>query len=550
MKKITVLTTLLLLILTTNVVSASDFSHMNWTEAFDALHAELQRQYPYGDWKGIDWQGLNAEFRPRIAEAEANNDIKAYYLALRQYTYSFPDGHVGLIGDNDLGLKAEQVGGGYGLAITGLDDGRVIAHIVLADGPAAKAGLEVGAEILEWNGQPIEPALSQVKILWSEAIPATNESLRLEQYRFLVRSPVGAEATIVFQNPGSASPVTVILTAVRDDMETLERTDLSLSFSDFSSDSEVQAQVLPSGYGYIRLPTFIPIKLTLELIDPDLPIESTEEDMMNQIIQVLYEPFKRAIHQFRDRQVPGVILDIRGNGGGVGGVPPVLSSFFYTEVDHYKYVAIYNPDSGEFEIDPAETKLILNEFEPQEPAYTGPVVALVNPAIFSTAEGVAMAIQRLPQGHAIGFYGTSGSFGATGLVDVKMPDGYYFRYPKSRSLDVNKVIQLDSRDGEGGVVPDIRVPRTEEAMIAFGEGQDVELEFAIQTLDRLTSEVAFSHVLDINHDGIVDILDFVLIGKQFGKKTPNLDADINKDGVIDISDLVLLGKHFGEKIQN
>ena len=115
---------------------------------------------------------------------------------------------------------------------------------------------------------------------------------------------------------------------------------------------------------------------------------------------------------------------------------------------------------------------------------------------------------------------------------------------------MNKVIQLDSRDGEGSVVPDIRVPRTEAAMIAFGEGQDVELEFAIQPLDRLTSEVAFSHVLDINDDGIVDLLDFVLISKEFGKKTPNLDADINKDGVIDISDLVLLGKHFGEKIQN
>jgi carboxyl-terminal processing protease len=172
---------------------------------------ELLRQlheYPFGDWKGIDWQGLNAEFRPRIAEAEANNHIKAYYLALRQYTYSFPDGHVSLVGD-DLGLKAEQVGGGYGLAIAGLDDRRVIAHLVLADGPAAKAGLEVGAEILEWNGQPIEPALSQVKILWSDNPPATNEGLRLQQYRFLVRAPVGAEATIVFQNPASASPVTV-----------------------------------------------------------------------------------------------------------------------------------------------------------------------------------------------------------------------------------------------------------------------------------------------------------------------------------------------------
>jgi carboxyl-terminal processing protease len=230
-------------------------------------------------------------------------------------------------------------------------------------------------------------------------------------------------------------------------------------------------------------------------------------------------------------------------------IAAVVSSFFYTEEDHYHYAAYYDPDSGEFEINPAETLLISNIIESQEPDYTGPVVALVNRATQSAAEGVPMAIQRLPQGHVIGFYGTSGSF-AIGLAHVKMPGDYYFGYSPGRSLDVNKVIQLDSRDGEGGVVPDLRVPRTEAAMIAFGEGQDVELEFAIQTLGRLTSEVAFSHVLDLNHDGIVDILDFVLISKDFGKKTPNLDADINQDGVIDISDLVLLGKHFGEQIQN
>jgi carboxyl-terminal processing protease len=451
---------------------------------------------------------------------------------------------VGLEGD-DLGLKAEQVGGGYGLAITGLDDGRVIAHIVLTDGPAAKAGLEIGAEILEWNGQPIEPALSQVKILWSEqpGPPATNENLRLEQYRFRVRSPVGAEATIVFQNPDSASPVTVTLTAVDDNMETLKRTDLR----NHDLSTEVQFQILPSGYGYIRFTVLYPVKLLLDLTDPERSRELTEEEILNQIFQVFYEPFKQAIHQFLDRQVPGVIVDLRGNGGGGDLVAAVLSSFFYTEEDHYQYATYYDPDSGEFEI--TQTTLISNFLEPQEPAYTGPVVALVNRATQSAAEGIPMAIQRLPQGHVIGFNGTSGSF-AIGLAHVKMPGDYYFEYSPGRSLDVNKVIQLDSRDGEGGVVPDIRVPRTEATMIAFGEGQDVELEFAIQTLDRLASEVAFSHVLDLNHDGIVDLLDLVLISKEFGKKIANLDADINQDGVIDISDLVLLGKHFGEKIQN
>lgn len=54
---------------------------------------------------------------------------------------------------------------------------------------------------------------------------------------------------------------------------------------------------------------------------------------------------------------------------------------------------------------------------------------------------------------------------------------------------------------------------------------------------------------DVNHDGKIDILDFVLIGQYFGEKisseyTPN--PDINRDGIVDILDFVIVGQHFGE----
>jgi len=52
--------------------------------------------------------------------------------------------------------------------------------------------------------------------------------------------------------------------------------------------------------------------------------------------------------------------------------------------------------------------------------------------------------------------------------------------------------------------------------------------------------------VDINDDGIVDILDLVLVGREFGNETSDSDADVNKDGVVDISDLVLVARHFGK----
>jgi carboxyl-terminal processing protease len=92
-----------------------------------------------------------------------------------------------------------------------------------------------------------------------------------------------------------------------------------------------------------------------------------------------------------------------------------------------------------------------------------------------------MCIQRLPQGRVIGFHGTNGSFGMVG-GEIAMPGGYKINYPFGRSIDKNGVIQLDSRNGIGGVAPNPRVPKTFENVMAYAAGTDVDLQFAIKYL--------------------------------------------------------------------
>ncbi len=54
---------------------------------------------------------------------------------------------------------------------------------------------------------------------------------------------------------------------------------------------------------------------------------------------------------------------------------------------------------------------------------------------------------------------------------------------------------------------------------------------------------------DVNKDGLVDILDLILVGQNFGKASPSDPrADVNGDGDINISDLVLVAQHFGESV--
>ena len=63
----------------------------------------------------------------------------------------------------------------------------------------------------------------------------------------------------------------------------------------------------------------------------------------------------------------------------------------------------------------------------------------------------------------------------------------------------------------------------------------------------LTGELAVLLQGDVNGDGEVDILDFVILGDNFGRMGELIvgDGDLNGDDAVDILDFVILGDHFG-----
>ena len=54
-------------------------------------------------------------------------------------------------------------------------------------------------------------------------------------------------------------------------------------------------------------------------------------------------------------------------------------------------------------------------------------------------------------------------------------------------------------------------------------------------------------VADVNSDGVVNILDLVLVASDFGNEGPDLVADVNRDAVVNILDLVLVAGAFGNE---
>lgn len=459
----------------------ADYSALTWTDAFSAAHAKFAREYAFGDWKGVDWPGLFTRYLPRIIQAEVNGDEKAYYLALHEYLLSIPDGHLSLKAANPavpLALAKELAGGGFGMAAAELDDWRVIAAAIVPNGPADLAGIVAGAEIITWGGQPVTTAIDRVDV---GAVPfkpltgtvggaspqATWAHYQLEQVRLLSRAPVGTTVQVVFRNPGAAVSQTATLNAVDDAGQTFSLANFAKR-PDFSD--QVDYRILPEGYGYVL------VRMEHDLSGAAYPTG-------------VYGRFQEAIGSFVAAGVPAVIIDLRGNYGGSDRLAADICGFFSSAPSFYEYQEYYDERTGRFlryTVDELAPDTFVDDISinPQKPYFGGPVVVLVNPFTISSGEGPAMGIQRLPQGRVIGFHGTNGSFGMVGGAIV-MPGGYTIGYPFGRSVDKNGVVQLDSRNGSGGVAPDLRVPKTLENVLAFASGTDVELQYAVKYLKGL-----------------------------------------------------------------
>ncbi|MDD2422008.1 MAG: S41 family peptidase, partial [Heliobacteriaceae bacterium] len=202
------------------------------------------------------------------------------------------------------------------------------------------------------------------------------------------------------------------------------------------------------------------------------------------------ELLRSAVKESIEEKSTGLILDLRNNLGGLDAMGADILGSFYSEKTFYEYASCYNSATGERKIEPANPKTgePALDIRPAQPCYTGRIIALINTKCVSTGEGIAMGIRNLPNGETLGFFGTNGSFGLSGAEAV-MPGGLIVKWPSGQSLDVNKNIQLDSRDGIGGVSPSIRIPMSAQNAIRVANGEDVELEEAIRILGSVRRDL-------------------------------------------------------------
>ncbi len=422
---------------------AADFSEMSYTEAFDAMIEKMRREYAFTEYKGIDWDALAEEFRPHFEEAEAAGDNYAYRRALMGFTWAIPDGHVATSAfpTDDFLYETD---GGLGLAISELDNGRVLVNFLLEGAPADEAGIELRAEIFEINGAPIADALAAI-VPWSS--PFSAEHIRyLQQLRYVIRFPVDTEVELVYQNPGESEPTTATLTTVA------ERASFAVSsfFIGLTGvELPLEYQLLAGSYIYVKIFSFSDNELlTIQL-------------------------WERLMQLLNQNDVSGLIIDMRQNGGGSGFLADQMAAYFFDEAHTLGNGGRYDEELGDFYFDPRTIDVFYPP--PEELRYHGDVAVLIGPSCASACEFFSYDMTVDGRAAIIGQYPTMGLGG--GKERFFMPDGEFVDFTVNRAVDNEGNIHIEGI----GVAPTVRVPVNEETL--FSEGDPV-LEAAIAYLER------------------------------------------------------------------
>jgi C-terminal processing protease CtpA/Prc len=283
---------------------------------------------------------------------------------------------------------------------------------------------------------------------WSS--PFSNPIIkRLQQLRYATRFPMTkGKVEVKFKNQdGAEQTATLQVVSERD----------SFSFGSFyfgqpATSLPVEYAVLPSGYGYLKVNSFL------------------DNDVLS--IQV----WERAIKYVNDNQVPGVILDMRVNDGGSGWLADQMAAYFFDKEIVVGNRAKYSKDTGKFYMDPGDEARMIPPRSALQ--YSGPVAVLVGPACVSACEFFSYNMTINNRAIIVGQYPTEGAGGS--VERFLMPEKILTQITTGRAVDADGNIHLEGK----GVVPTVKVPVTAETLQKQANGEDVVLQAAEKALGQ------------------------------------------------------------------
>lgn len=439
------------------------YRRVDYVSQFEEMLAKAQKRYVLTKHKNIDWQALHDKYLPEFRQATKDRDAAANYIAWRKLCAEFHDGHFCYVAKEDVVNEADRRAWGkdHGLVIMSLADGRRVALNV--DDSLEKLGIHQLTEITSWDGMTIEEAddKSDMKHMQSFA-DIDNEIF----YTGVFAAGVGDG--------------TVKVTFIADD-GTEKSADLPV-IGDYKDRAEACLKKINRSYPIANM-EFEQIDSTtacLRICGMSYDSEASHSEDYT----VMLRQLKSDLLEMKDSGVKDIIIDIRGNNGGEGGVVKTIATVFSPEG---RYFYANNPlwdnekkeyvldENGDYIIDSAE------EYDGLGLLDGGKIVILVNASSVSAADHLTKVMSQFDNVTVMGFTEPNGS--AQGISGI-YGDDCLLTVSSSAILDRDGSIFIDSgADRQSGDDLDIKVPFDETAVHElFDEDKDYLLDKAMAVI--------------------------------------------------------------------
>ena len=340
-----------LAVLAPSLTSASppDLSAKARYDVFERVWKEIRDHYYDPAFNGVNWDEVRTKYLPRLETAQSERD---FYDLLSEMTGELHDAHTRFNSPEQWSNYKKQQRVSVGLTVDDLDGKPVITSVVPSSS-AANEGIEPGMTIVSVDSKPLAERLADMKA--DRFASSSDRATRMTMYSRLLAGPPDSTLQLGLRRlDGSTFEAPVVRRVV-------------------STVPDVATDVLPLGYAYIRFDGFQPH---------------------------ITKQFRRALTRFRNS--PGIVIDLRRNGGGDLAVLLSIAGYFF---DKKTLFARDSTRSGKPLTQFAgllRLPLKLYVARSGDPIYSGPVVLLVGPRSASSSEVFAAGMQDTRRARIVG----------------------------------------------------------------------------------------------------------------------------------------------------
>jgi carboxyl-terminal processing protease len=405
--------------------SAPPISKEQALATFEAAWSAVDEHHFDPEFNGVDWEGVRAELLPRVEAATTEAEVRSL---VREMLGRLGQSHFVVIPASDRPTGDvtdasddgdDEVAGGLGIDVR-LRDGRLLVTEVQPESPAERAGVRLGWAIVSIDGRTVR----------AEETPFEARQRALRR----TWGPIGTSVELSCLD-GADEEVRL----------TLERGERNVEAHDFGT----------------TLPTFY-LRFAAETHDVD-GRRLGRIHFTNWFLPMM-APINAAVDEMRD--LDGIVIDLRSNTGGVGGmVMGVAGHFFPTMTE----LGVQTMRDSELKYVAFPQRVDTNG-ESVEP-YSGPVAILIDETTASASEVFTGGMQSV--GRARVFGNTSAGAVLPARTTI-LPNG---------DAVLHAIGDFKTADGtalEGrGVIPDEDVPVRREDLL---DGRDAQLEAALAWL--------------------------------------------------------------------